>query len=305
MKRLKGPELKMPDVKVPPFARDVYWDLRDRRLLPLVAVIAVAIVAVPFLLGGDSDLEPQPVAEDPTASISSELENARAADLVVVEATPGLRDYRKRLAGRTPTNPFKAPPAAKGKQDGNQLPELPSEASSAGATAESGSAVDGESGSTGGESGAPDDSAKDDGADTAPNGGGSGNGGGDSGKLTFYTFAIDARITRAGGNDSETRKASKEFEPVVKERTLPLTGLPGEKAPVVTYMGASKKGQALLMVSNDVNAVFGETKCISGDDICQLLEAEPGFPVTFVYGAGEIRYTIKVLKIYPVVTGRR
>lgn len=52
MKRPKGPELKMPEMKVPTFLSDLYWDLHDRRLLPLVALIVVAIVAVPFLLGG-------------------------------------------------------------------------------------------------------------------------------------------------------------------------------------------------------------------------------------------------------------
>ena len=57
MKRV-GPELKMPDlknVKVPRFVTDLYQDLVDRRLLPLVALILVAIVAVPFLLGGSEE----------------------------------------------------------------------------------------------------------------------------------------------------------------------------------------------------------------------------------------------------------
>jgi len=40
MKRLKGgPELKMPELKMPPFLVDLYLDLRDRRLLPLVAFV--------------------------------------------------------------------------------------------------------------------------------------------------------------------------------------------------------------------------------------------------------------------------
>jgi hypothetical protein len=68
-------------------------------------------------------------------------------------------------------------------------------------------------------------------------------------------------------------------------------------------MGASRRGYALLMVSNDVKTVFGDGKCVTGDDVCQLLEVEPGFPQTFVYGFNETRYTINVLKIEPVVTG--
>jgi hypothetical protein len=301
MKRLKGPELKMPNVKVPPFLENLYWDLRDRRLLPLVALVLVAIVAAPFLLAGDTKEEPAG-SEGSAASVSSGPEGADA--LVVVEEKPGLRDYRKRLAGRTPTDPFQQHVAkAAHKGNGAQLPDLPSEASSSGTTVTGGG---GESSSSGGAapaspSPAPDESSS--GGSAKGGGGDATNGGGDSGKLTIYTFAIDVRITRSGGKDAESKKASKESEPGVKHRVLPQTPLPGEKEPVVTYMGASRKGKALLLVSTDVKAVFGETKCVTGDDACQLIEAEPGFPVTFVFGYNEVHYTISVLKIEPVRVG--
>jgi hypothetical protein len=69
-----GPELKMPklkgsEMKVPPFLSDLYYDLRDRRLLPLLALILVAIVATPFLLKEDSP-EPAP-APPPVAGNGS------------------------------------------------------------------------------------------------------------------------------------------------------------------------------------------------------------------------------------------
>jgi hypothetical protein len=296
MKRLKGPELKMPDVKVPPFLQDLYWDLRDRRLLPFVALIIVAIVAVPILLGGDSESESPPA--DPTASISAELENARASDLVVVRATPGLRDYHKRLAGRTPKDPFIQPAQTPRDTKGAQIVVAPEETATSSAQGETSAAPSGspaeEPASNGSDSGSASPQPPSSPDSDSPSQGHDGNG---KQNLTFYTFAIDARITHTGGKGTQA-------DPVVKERILPLTALPGEKAPVVTYMGASKKGKALLMVSNDVKSVFGETKCISGNDVCQLLEAEPGFPATFIYGNGEAHYTIKVLKIYPVVTGR-
>jgi hypothetical protein len=65
-------------------------------------------------------------------------------------------------------------------------------------------------------------------------------------------------------------------------------------------MGPSRKGKPLLLVSRDVSSIFGEVKCLEGDEICQLVEVEPGFPVVFVYGANEVRYRINVLKIEPV-----
>ena len=50
----KGPEIKLPDLKVPAPLVDLYYDLRERHLLPLVAVLLVAIVAVPIALSQSS-----------------------------------------------------------------------------------------------------------------------------------------------------------------------------------------------------------------------------------------------------------
>ena len=42
----KGPELKLSKLKVPDFVADLYYDLHDRRLLPLVALLVVGIIAL-------------------------------------------------------------------------------------------------------------------------------------------------------------------------------------------------------------------------------------------------------------------
>ena len=64
----KGPDLKLPSfsslrrskgggegggsgLQAPDFLSDLYYDLRERRLLPVILLVVVAIVAVPFLLG--------------------------------------------------------------------------------------------------------------------------------------------------------------------------------------------------------------------------------------------------------------
>ena len=72
--------------------RDLYRDLRDRRLLPVVIALAVAIVAVPFLLGGGgSDPVPPPV---PAATSQAGAGGADPLSPVVLADVPGLRDYR-------------------------------------------------------------------------------------------------------------------------------------------------------------------------------------------------------------------
>src|SRR6202007_2472550 len=40
----KGPELKFSEVKVPGFLYDLFYDLKERHLLPLVALLIVAMV---------------------------------------------------------------------------------------------------------------------------------------------------------------------------------------------------------------------------------------------------------------------
>ena len=50
--------------------KDLYRDLRDRRLLPVVIALAVAIVAVPFLLGGGSEPVPPTAPAAATSGVS-------------------------------------------------------------------------------------------------------------------------------------------------------------------------------------------------------------------------------------------
>jgi hypothetical protein len=294
MKRL-GPDLKLSklrggDLKVPAFLSDLYYDLRDRRLLPIVALVLVAIVAAPFLLRGDSDeLEPLP-APNPIATTPAE-----GSSLDVVQAQPGLRNYKKRLARRKPTDPFHqrfTGPVLKGQEQRAQVAVTSTTSSeSAGATPESGSAV-------------PPISTP---AEPTPGGsspgGGSPSDGGNSasGGLVYYAFEVDVEITRIEtGKDGKVQKTG----PATHKNVLPPTPLPGAKAPVVTYIGISPKThQPLFVVSPDVISTFGEGKCVSGTDTCQMMEIEPGFTETFTYGEGGVRYKINVGKPEPVVTG--
>lgn len=303
MKRL-GPELKMPELKAPTFLVDLWWDLWDRRLLPLVALIVVAIAAVPFLMGGGSKPAPRQLAAAAGAA-APEPASAGSSDLTVVEAKPGLRDYHRRLSRRSPTDPFKqryTAPVLTGSELSRQKGS--STSSTFTTTTTNSSAGGGSNGTTASEpvsSGPPS------------SGGAPSSGGKAKPHLILFAFAINVWISRSGGKDAE---AGAKPESWARKRVLPLTPLPGKKAPVVTYMGPSKTGKALLLISTKVSSISGEGKCVlgevsgevsggvSGEGACQLLEVEPGFPATFVYGANEVHYTIKVMKIELVVIRR-
>lgn len=305
MKRLKGgPELKLPELKMPLFLLELYYDLRDRRLLPLVALALVAIVAVPFLLSGGSDEKPAPPVAG--AAISS-VPGGSGAELTVVRANPGLRDYRKRLQRRSSTDPFRqkyTAPNLSGAQlgsKGNNGFE-----SSTSVTRTSTSVSSGAAGTTKTtkttktQNGVTTTETKTEsaGGTTQPS---EGSGASQPGSVPLYTYAIDVRIKRtSSGPDGKPESSA----PVTRSKVIGAAPLPGEKAQVVTYIGASPSThKPLFIISGDVTAVFGEGKCLSGATTCQLMELEVGMPVTFVYGPDGARYKFTVLKTEPVVSG--
>jgi len=280
MKRLKGPELKLSELKVPPFLTDLYWDLRDRRLLPLVALVVVAIAAVPFLLSGKSD-ESSTHGVVAIATPAAGAGGSNSSTLVAVEAKPGLRDYHKRLSHRSPTDPFKprySGPQLAGSELGGEGGELSSTSTTSTTTTKT------SNGTTTTET-----------TTESPGGAGS------PPSLKEYTIAIDVKITR-----TETKADGKKekSEPTVHHRVIPPAALPSEKTQAVAYMGLSPKTkQPLLLISDAVTAIFGEGDCLSGEQTCQLLEVEPGMPETFVFGPNSTRYKIVVLNPRPVVVG--
>lgn len=301
MKRI-GPELKMPklkggEMKVPPFLSDLYADLRDRRLLPLVALILVAIVATPILLaGGTEEAEPVP---GPSAVAGGSAPAAQS--LTVVKAAPGLRNYKKRLAHRSPTNPFKQRFAGPTGLKRAQLNPLPTSTSTS-------------TGGTSSDSSSSETSTSFEYESTTPPSGG--NGGGSTGGAgagndsdddglpdgaTIFSLEVTLQITRIETKPDGT--VDKKGPTLYKEVQAPAP-LPGEKTPVVTYLGMGSKDQMpMFLVSNEVTAIYGEANCIAGGGTCQLLSFEEGFPVTFVYGDNDVRYKVALLKAEPVVTG--
>lgn len=272
MKKLKGPDLKMPDLKLPTFVTDLYYDLRDRRLLPLIALAIVAIVAVPILLGGGGE-ELQVAPNGTSAGVAPP--SAKASKLTVVEATPGLRDYHTRLGDRSPTNPFK-----------QRYTSVPGSAQVQSLETTSGSGGDEASGNV------------TEGTTTAPEGSSEGSSGSDGGtadgeSAQRYEFVIDAQIARiektANGEEKVTKTEDRHGIPI-------LAQLPGKKTSVATLLGANAdKERLVFLVSHDVKAVSGEFGCITrGAEVCEILEVRLGAQLEYLYEPTGVRYAIKV-----------
>lgn len=300
MKRLKkGPELKMPELKTPAFLTDLYNDLRDRRLLPFVALAVVAIAAVPFLLGGKSEEQNAPDTGGGLAALGSE----KTSKLTVVEAAPGLRNYRKRLAHRTPTNPFKQRYTglpASAKVEGTQSSSEGSSSSGGEATvlSETSTTEVTETGSSGGGS---------------SEGGSGSNGGGppsaappksDSGGLRIFEYVFDLQIVHTETTGDGGRKMS---DPEARRHVKTLTQLPGKKVAVATVAGINfHTGKIYFLVAREVHSLGGEFHCVTRatGKLCELLEIEPGFPLELTFGPNKALYRIKVIGIHAVWAGK-
>lgn len=296
----KGPELKLPKLpkSVPGPLADFYYDLRDRRLLPLLALVLVAIVATPILLGNKS--EPVSVPPAATAALEAAAEEP-TSQLTVVEATPGLRDYRKRLKDRSPSDPFVQQytgPQGGGGESSSGSSSVGSEGGSSSSTSFSETTetttVEVEGGSGGGSGGGGSGGGSSGGA--APNPQGSG--------VRLYEFVLDVQISHAEPTADGGRKMSK---PQARHGVKTLAQLPGKKRPVVTVGGVNlHNGKVFFLVADEVRSLDGEFACVTRapGGLCELLELEPGFPLEASYGAEEIPCRIKVTKISTAWAGR-
>lgn len=277
MKKLKGPDLKMPDLKMPAFLADLYYDLRDRRLLPLIGLVVVAIVAVPILLGGSEPEVPPPVA---LGSGDGRSETA-SASLAVVEAKPGLRDYRKRLGSRTPTDPFKQ--RYTGLPESAQL-EVTAESSSASGSSGSGTGVTLEVEETGETTETvPSGSAPPSGGDggTSP---GSGSAGGDSDQH-FYAYRPTIRFGVAGSDELSVYEH------------MPLGKLLPQEKPVMVFIGASEDGNRVAFnLTREVTWVRGPGRCVGGKEECSLLILRAGQAVDVLTESGRT-FRLDVVRI--------
>jgi hypothetical protein len=271
----KGPEIKFPgslsEIKVPGFLRDSYDELNDRHLLPLVVILIVAIVAVPIAL--KENVEPSSTAG---LALEESAEASASSPIVVSQSLPGLRNYHKRLKGLESRNPFEQQFSDAKNAEGGGAEGATTGGSSEGSTSESSS---------------------------SPEGGGSESGGspqGTPGELKYFSWTIDARVVPVSTNGKPSKA-----KPTVRHNLPELTMLPGKDTPAVIFMGTtSDEKKALMLVSSNVTAVFGDATCVLGGETCEMLALEKGVPETFVYGGNKRIFRIEVQRIRLVETDK-
>ena len=83
--------------------KEIFQDLRERKLLPVVAILIVLIIAVPVVLRAGAE-EPAPPTE-----LAEGLKPMLETEPVVLTSAPELRDFRTRLDSFEKQNPFDQP----------------------------------------------------------------------------------------------------------------------------------------------------------------------------------------------------
>jgi hypothetical protein len=320
----KGPSLKRPkalsagpEIKMPRFLGDLYGDLRERHLLPLVVLLIAAIVAVPILLNKSGGY----AAETPVAAAPTTGNEAPASSFSVVPAARRLRSPEERLGHRTALDPFRAEAQQQQKESGGN---------GAGAKATTGTSSGSSAGSpSGGTESAAPRSAEIKVTET-PEGGK---------ELTIKestttTTTVPPTSEPAATETSaaapappakESKPAPSEVAPAqteVVEYTIdlkagdpsgeltgqedvaPMTRLPSAKNPLVVFTGLSQDDKrALFLMTSKVTAYYGAVHCVVDKQACQMIELTPGKPAIFEFAEGEAegRYKVVLEKIEPVV----
>lgn len=265
---------------------DLYHDLRDRRLLPVVAVLLVAIVAVPVALStGSGSPPPSSGASGPTSAAGGGTDEAAVRAEVGASA---VRDWRKRLGELKRKNPFRQPFSLSGggSLDGT-LPETVGETVAIGG--ESGVATGDEAatGDTGTETSTPTSvkTATETATETVVK---------EQTKLVSHKIAV--KVGPVG--DLERRK-----------RVGELDLLPSASIPMVVFLGVSESGKrAFFLVSSDVAGTDGDGKCLLSASDCELLLLREGESEDLDYAAGgadDGTYRLKLLDIRRVLKNAR
>ena len=326
--KFSRPSLGGPDLQMPKLLTDLYADLRDRRLLPLVALLIVAIIAAPILLSGGGDKEEAPAITP--ASVEGET---KEAGLTVVPAEDGLRNYRRRLGHRAALNPFRRPSepeatASSGSSSSTSASESSTESSSGSEPASSSGSevVKTTVGGVTTETIAPSTSSgpqeqphhKRHKSSQTESSGGESIEGTESTEASPSTPAESTEPTKPA-EPTQTESSSNEataqgvivgytidaeagFVPHTTEKTAvqPMTKLPNKQHPLILFMGLSENHKrALFLITSNVIAYYGG-HCALDKRACQLVEVKPGKGVTFVASYGESRYKLHLNRIVPV-----
>lgn len=267
----------------PPAALDnLYRDLRDKRLLPLVLILVVALIAIPVLLSSD-DPPPLPTSTAATDALGAG-EGAEQIDPVVLTEVPGIRDYKKRLSDLNKKNPFRQQLTGPTRAEQKALAQANRQAKQQKSAAAGGPGA-GSSAAAGNEQAVAGGGETADAAAGGSTGSGSRSRSGSSDEVILFSYEIDVKVGPVGD--------TKKLDGVKRGQFLP-----GKKRPIAIFLDADVgAGIATFAVSGDVVDVEGKGECLPKPDNCQYLVLSEGQEQRFTYQPDGKTYRLKLNKV--------
>jgi hypothetical protein len=247
------------------FLLDLWHDLRAKRLAPVAAVLALALVAVPVVLSKPSET---PAPPPPTARKAPDPKDLKALASVKLEQTD---ERGSSLDMFDPSDPFRPPKKVtkRSNQDGDVASTVAGETPSSGG-GDTGST--GETPSTGGDTTG--------GGVTPPSGG-------DAPTTTVqYRYVVDLTFT-ANGRTRHVKSMER------------LDMLPSQDSPLLLFLGVTANaGNAVFLVDSTLEAA-GEGKCKPRASDCAFLYIGAGSEHEFTNEDGD-SYTLRINEIRKV-----
>jgi hypothetical protein len=263
------------------FLLDLWQDLRAKRLWPVAAVLAVALVAVPVVLSKSSET-PTP-AQVEAVRTAPDPKDLKA--LATVKLDEGALERGSSLDTFDPSDPFRPPKkVTKKANDESSAPATVTSASPS-TGGDTGAAGGGDIGSTGG----GDIGSTGGGGDLpSTSGGDTGGGGGGTGTQTTaeYRYVVDATFS-ANGHKRQIKGLER------------LDMLPNEASPLLLFLGVTPNaGNAVFLVDSTLDAA-GEGKCKPKARECAFLYLGAGSEHEFTNDDGD-SYTLRIDEIRKV-----
>jgi hypothetical protein len=251
------------------FLLDLWHDLRAKRLAPVAAVLALALVAVPVVLSKPSE---EPAPPPTTARKAPDPKDLKALASVKLEQTD---DRGSSLGVFDPSDPFRPPKKVtkRSKQESDVASSVEGE------TPSSGTGDTGAGGDTG--------NAGDTGGGTTGGGETPSTGGGDAPTTTVqYRYVVDVTFTA-----NARKRHIKGMER--------LDMLPSQDSPLLLFLGVSANaGNAVFLVDSTLEAA-GEGKCKPRASDCAFLYLGAGSEHEFTNEEGD-SYTLRIDEIRKV-----
>jgi hypothetical protein len=272
------------------FLLDLWYDLREKRLWPVAALLLAALVATPVVLSKKAE-EPEPAPATAAAAAAEAKQPEGTAALANVKLEELAKGSGSSLSSFDPRNPF-APPrkALEAARRSAESSSAPSTATSAGSGSGTGSGgpIDGGPAGVDVTPGSGGGTVPDVGGYTPPTGG---TGGGDEAKAPEYTYVVDV-----------TFRANDRVRTVNGLRKLDM--LPDAESPLLIFMGVTEKaGNAVFMVDSTLDAA-GEGTCRPSTAKCASLYLGPGSEHEFTTDEGD-SYMLRIDEIRRVKAGAK